>query len=201
MDQDHHLLKVVVASGETCCRASEPHAIWGTMVAPDHSEYFLGFLCQSPAYQKASWTTYFYLMPIDYEESLPLFPAPLTKMSRCASAGDKWQQSVAAAEFVSWLAAIWRSPLALAKQYILDTAHRSDASSRRGVLPFLCVWLNWNSTFFTAGHLLRESHTDLSGGKSVTFTIVTLQDALGRVGSAVWTWKCGTEILRADVGA
>lgn len=147
-------------------------------------------------YQKAG-----HVMSIDYKEALPLFPAPLTKILRCASAGDKWQQLLTPEEFLSWMAAMWRSLLTLAKQYVLDMAHSSDASSRRGVVPSLYVWLKWNSTFLLLVTCWERAILTCQDKKNVTFTIVTLQDAIGRVGSAVWTWKCGTETLRADVGA
>lgn len=162
------------------------------MLASNDSGYFLGFLCHCSTYQKAPWTMCFSLMSIDYEEALPLFPTSLTTMSRCASAGDKWQQWFTPEKFLSWMAAMWRSPLALAKQYVLDMAHRSDASSRRGVL---CV-SDWTVKlyFLSASHMLRESHTDLSGGKKCYFyyssdsLVCYRQRRFCSVGLEVWDW-------------
>lgn len=65
---------------------------------------------------------------------------------------------------------------------------------------FVCL-MELKLCFLTASHLLRESHADLSGGINVIFTVLTPQDAADRIGSAVWMWKCGIEILGADVGA
>lgn len=179
-------------------RAAEVQNHIQHMMVSNHFGSFLGFLCQSvPCLSKGrtSWTTYFHLLSIDYKEAFPVFSIPLTKMSSC-SAGDRWQQSLSPEEFLSCTAAKWRSALTLAKLYVLGTAHRSDTSFQRSA-----HLIELRLCFLTAGHLLREHHTDLSEGKIVAFTIVTLQDAIGEVGSAVWAWKCRTDILSAEVGA
>lgn len=154
------------------------------MMVSNHFGSFFGFLCRSVPFLskgRTSWTMCFHLLSIDYRETFPLFLTPLTKMSSCA-AGDRWQQSLSPGEFLSCTAAKW-SALALAKQYILGTAHRSDASNQR------CAHLiELKLCFLTAGHLLRESHTGLPGGKIVALGCHR-RGRFCSVDLKVWDWN------------